>query len=277
MLWIGCQLSSAGGFTKMGREALRIGANTFQCFVRNPRGTRSKAVDEKDYAAFRALLRENGFGPFLVHAPYTLNPCSSDPHMRDLAREMFAEDLRRMEYFPGNLYNFHPGSHTGQGVEVAVGQIAEMLNAVLAPEQGTTVLLETMSGKGSEVGSRFEELAEILARVELADQIGVCMDACHLSDAGYDIAEGLDDTLERFDKIVGLRRLRAFHINDSLNPRGSRKDRHAVVGEGTLGLATLIRILTHPALRHLPFVLETPTDNNGHAREIRVLREAAGE
>ena len=272
MLHIGCHLSASGGFLAMGKTALSIGANVFQFFTRNPRGGAAKAIDEADAAAFLALAEENHFGPILAHAPYTINPCALDPRTLEFARETMADDLRRMEYVPGNLYNFHPGSHVKQGVEVGIEKIVETLDLVLRPEQQTTVLLETMAGKGSEVGSRFEELRAIIDRVALADKLGVCMDTCHLSDAGYDVAGDLDGVLREFDRVVGLDRLRAVHINDSKNPFASHKDRHEVIGGGYLGLDAFERIINHPLLRHLPFYLETPNELDGDAREIALLR-----
>ena len=272
MFYIGCHLSASDGFLAMGRTALSIGANTFQFFTRNPRGSKAKAIDPADVAAFLALAAENGFGTLVAHAPYTINPCSKDEHTREFARMTLADDLRRMEHLPGNVYNFHPGSHTGQGMETGIAQIAETLNAILTPGLRTTVLLETMSGKGSEVGSRFEELREIIDRVELSDKLGVCLDTCHVSDAGYDIADDLDGVLTEFDRVIGLDRLRAVHVNDSLNPRGAHKDRHACIGEGCLGAEALGRVVRHPALQGLPFVLETPNELPGYAREIALLK-----
>lgn len=274
MLTIGTQLSSGKGFEHLGKEAHSIGANTFQFFMRNPRGTKAKAIDPKDIGKLRALLEEKDFGPVLAHSPYTLNACSKDPHLRELSAEMFAEDLERMEYLPGNLYNMHPGSRTTVPPEEAIDHIANMLNGAIRREQRTTVLLETMSGKGSEVGRSFEELYRIMEKVELQDKIGVCFDACHLWDAGYDIVNKLDDVLEAFDRIIGLKYLMAFHINDSQNPLGSHKDRHAAVGDGLIGLEAITAILCHPLLRHLPFVTETPLDTDGHKKEIALLRES---
>lgn len=273
MFYIGCHLSASDGFLAMGRTALSIGANTFQFFTRNPRGSKAKAIDPADVAAFLALAAENEFGTLVAHAPYTINPCSKDEHTREFARMTLADDLKRMEHLPGNVYNFHPGSHTGQGMETGIAQIAETLNAILTPGLRTTVLLETMSGKGSEVGSRFEELREIIDRVQLNDKLGVCLDTCHVSDAGYDIRADLDAVLTEFDRIVGLGRLKALHINDSLNPCGARKDRHARIGEGTLGIETFRRIVNHPALQGLPMVLETPNELPGYAKEIAILQE----
>ena len=275
MLHIGCHLSSAGGFLSMGRQALELGADTFQFFTRNPRGSRAKALDPTDAAALAALLTERRFAPIIAHAPYTLNLCSAEEKNRVFARETMADDLRRMEHLPGQLYNFHPGSHVGQGTEAGIARIADGLNAILTAEQSTTVLLETMAGKGSEVGGRFQELREILDRVELSDKMGVCLDTCHVSDAGYDIVRDLDGVLTEFDRVIGLERLKAVHLNDSLNPCGAHKDRHARIGEGCLGLEALARVVKHPALRELPFCLETPNDLSGYAREIALMRDAA--
>ena len=277
MLTVGCHLSASEGFLAMGKTALSIGANTFQFFTRNPRGSKAKAIDPDDAAAFLALAQANGFGRLVAHAPYTINPCSKTERTREFARMTLADDLKRMEYLPGNYYNFHPGSHAEQGMEVGISQIAETLNAILKPEQHTTVLLETMSGKGSEVGGRFEELREILDRVALNTQMGVCMDTCHISDAGYDIAGDIDGVLTEFDRVIGLERLKAVHINDSMNPLGAHKDRHARIGEGYLGEAAFGRIINHPALRDLPFILETPNDLAGYAREIGRLKELRAE
>ena len=274
MFYIGCHLSASDGFLAMGRTALSIGANTFQFFTRNPRGSKAKAIDPADVAAFLALAAENEFGTLVAHAPYTINPCSKDEHTREFARMTLADDLKRMEHLPGNVYIFHPGSHTGQGMETGIAQIAETLNAILTPGLRTTVLLETMSGKGSEVGSRFEELREIIDRVALSDKLGVCLDTCHVSDAGYDIADDLDGVLTEFDRVIGLSHLRAIHMNDSKNPLGARKDRHACLGEGRIGLEALKRVATHPALHHLPMILETPNELPGYAREIQLLRQA---
>ena len=275
MLYIGCHLSSSKGFAAMGRQALELGANTFQFFTRNPRGSRAKDLDEADAAALRDLLAERGFGPIVAHAPYTLNLCGAEEKNRLFARETMADDLRRLEHLPGQLYNFHPGSHVGQGIGAGIDLIAQGLNAILRPEQSATVLLETMAGKGSEVGGRFEELRAILDRVTLSDRMGVCLDTCHVSDAGYDLVGDLDGVLTEFDRVIGLEKLRAVHLNDSKNPPGSRKDRHACLGEGTIGLEALTRIVRHPALKHLPFCLETPNDLPGYAREIALMRELA--
>ena len=273
MLLLGCHLSAAKGYAYMGREAVSIGANTFQFFTRNPRGGSAKALDPEDVNRFRDFAAQAGIPVILAHAPYTLNGCSGDENVRRFARETMADDLRRMEATPGNLYNFHPGSHVGQGVEAGITLIAQMLNQTLFPEMTTTVLLETMAGKGSEVGGRFEELREILDRVELSARMGVCLDTCHLNDAGYDVAGDLDGVLTAFDKVIGLERVRAVHINDSKNPLGARKDRHERIGEGFLGLDAIVRVMTHPALRDKPFYLETPNELDGYAREIALLKE----
>ena len=273
MLKIGCHLSASGGYMHMGKEILSIGGNTFQFFTRNPRGGSAKPVDEADAAAFRAFAKENGIEVILAHAPYTLNGCSADPGIRDFAARTMADDLRRIEYVPGNLYNFHPGSHVGQGTEIGITMIAAMLNAILTEDLHTTVLLETMAGKGSEVGGRFEELREILDRVERKDKMGVCMDTCHVNDAGYDIVNDLDGVLSEFDRVIGLGKLKAVHINDSKNPLGAHKDRHEKIGEGTLGMEAILRVMRHEALRDLPFYLETPNELDGYEREIRMLKE----
>ena len=277
MTYLGAHLSSGKGFYKMGQTALAIGANTFAFFCRNPRGSKAKAVDQEDLARLRRLLEEHAFGPLVAHAPYIMNPCSRDEGIRRLAAEMMAGDLQLMEHLPGNYYNFHPGSHVGQGPETGCRMVAEMLNAVLRPEQRTVVLLETMAGKGSELGGSFEELRRILDQVDLQDRVGVCLDTCHISDAGYDVAGHLEAVLEAFDRVIGLGRLKACHINDSLNGVGSRKDRHARIGEGTLGLEGILQVIRHPSLKGLPFILETPTDDAGHGEEIALLRRALGE
>ncbi len=273
MLTLGCHLSASKGYLHMGREAAELGGNTFQFFTRNPRGGNAKELDLKDVAAFQAFAREHGIPVILAHAPYTLNGCSADEKVRDFAVRTMADDLRRMEATPGNLYNFHPGSHVGQGVETGISFIAEMLNTVLNPDMTTTVLLETMAGKGSEVGSRFEELREIIDRTEHREKLGVCLDTCHVNDAGYDIVHDLDGVLTQFDKVIGLKRLKAVHVNDSKNPLGAHKDRHEKIGEGTLGLDAIVHVMTHPALREKPFYLETPNDLAGYAHEIALLRE----
>lgn len=272
MLNIGCHLSSSKGFENMGKTALSIGANTFQFFTRNPRGGKAKDIDTKDIEAFLALAEENNFAKLVAHAPYTLNPCSADTKTRDFARMIFEDDLKRMEFVPGNYYNFHPGSHVGQGIETGIEIISALLNDLLTPDQTTIVLLETMAGKGSEVGSRFEELKAIIDKVELKDKIGVCLDTCHVNDAGYDIVSDLDGVLSEFDNVVGLEKLHAIHVNDSLNSLGAHKDRHAKIGEGTLGVDAICRIINHPKLRHLPFILETPNELDGYEKEIALLR-----
>ena len=277
MNYFGAHLSSAGGFYRMGQAACAIEANTFAFFCRNPRGAKAKARDPEDLEKLRLLLKERKFAPVVAHAPYIMNPCSRDPGIRELAREMMEGDLALMEFLPGNCYNFHPGSHVGQGAEAGCEQIAAMLNQVLRPEQSTVVLLETMAGKGSEIGGTFEELRRILDQVELADRVGICMDTCHIWDGGYDIVNRLDQVLEEFDRVIGLPRLKACHINDSMNPLGARKDRHAKIGEGAIGLEAMVRFVTHPELRHLPFILETPNDTPGHGEEIRLLRRVIGE
>lgn len=273
-LRIGCHLSSAKGYLAMGKTAVSIGATDFQFFTRNPRGGSAKAIDPEDVRRFLAYAKEHGIGQILAHAPYTLNACSKDARVREFAHETMADDLARLEYTPGICYNFHPGSHVGQGIEAGIELIAQMLNEVMRPEQSTTVLLETMAGKGSEVGKRFEELAEILSRVKYPEKMGVCLDTCHVWDAGYDIAGDLDGVLEEFDRIIGLERLRAIHLNDSLNPCGAAKDRHARIGEGYIGFEALSRVVCHPKLRHLPFYLETPNELDGYAKEIQMMRTA---
>ena len=273
MLNIGCHLSTTKGFKNMGKEALSIGANTFQFFTRNPRGGKAKDIDEKDVNALLEIMKENNFTKILAHAPYTLNGCSADENTRKFATEMMADDLIRMEYLPNNLYNFHPGSHVKQGVDIGINYIVEMLNTVLKPEQTTTVLLETMAGKGTEIGRSFEEIAQIIEKVELKDHLGVCLDTCHVYDAGYDIVNDLDNVLEEFDKIIGLDKLKAIHLNDSKNPFKSHKDRHEKIGEGTLGLEGISRIINHPKLRHLPFFLETPNELDGYKNEIELLKK----
>ena len=272
MLHIGCHLSSTKGFAAMGRTALELGADTFQFFTRNPRGSRAKALDTADAAALSTLLAEKGFAPIVAHAPYILNLCSDKEENRRFAAETMAEDLRRLEHIPGQLYNFHPGSHVGQGTEGGVELISQGLNTILRPDQSTTVLLETMAGKGSEVGGRFEELRSILDRVELGEKMGVCLDTCHVHDGGYDIVNDLDGVLTEFDRVIGLERLKAIHLNDSKNPRGAAKDRHECLGRGHIGLEALERIVNHPALRDLPFCLETPNELPGYRAEIELMR-----
>ena len=272
MLHIGCHLSSTKGFAAMGRTALELGAATVQFFTRNPRGSRAKALDTADAAALSTLLAEKGFAPIVAHAPYILNLCSDKEENRRFAAETMADDLRRLEHIPGQLYNFHPGSHVGQGTERGVELIAQGLNTILRPDQSTTVLLETMAGKGSEVGGRFEELRSILDRVELGEKMGVCLDTCHVHDGGYDIVNDLDGVLTEFDRVIGLERLKAIHLNDSKNPRGAAKDRHECLGRGHIGLEALERIVNHPALRDLPFCLETPNELPGYRAEIELMR-----
>lgn len=274
MLNIGCHLSTSKGFTHMGEDALSIDANTFQFFTRNPRGSKAKDIDENDVKGLLKIVGDHDFAPLLGHAPYTLNPCSADQRTREFALEVLTDDLVRMEHLPNNLYNFHPGSHVGQGIEKGIELIAEALNSILTPKQSTVVLLETMSGKGSEIGSDFHEIKEIIEKVNLDHKIGVCMDTCHVYDAGYDIVNDLDGVLNEFDSVIGLDRLRAIHLNDSKNPFTSHKDRHEKIGEGTIGLKAFSDIINHPKLRHLPFFLETPNELPGYAREIRLLRDA---
>lgn len=273
MLHIGCHLSSSKGFLAMGKTALSIKADTFQFFTRNPRGGKAKAVKSEDAAALVALCQEHNFAPLLAHAPYTMNPCAADAKLLDFAQMVMEGDLEMLEYVPGNMYNFHPGSHVKQGVEVGIEKIAALLNKVLHKDLHTTVLLETMAGKGTEVGRTFEELAAIIDKVQLGDNVGICMDTCHIFDGGYDIVNDLDGVLEQFDKILGLQRLRAIHLNDSLNVLGSHKDRHACIGAGNIGLEALSAVTNHPALRSLPFYLETPNELPGYAAEIQLLRE----
>lgn len=277
MQYIGCHLTITKGFTAMGKQALKMGGNTAQFFTRNPRGGKAKDLDLEDIEKFRTLCKENQFGPFIAHAPYTINPCAAVDKTMEFALMTMEDDLRRLQHIPGTYYNFHPGSHVGQGIEVAIGKIAATLNQVMFPEMETMVLLETMAGKGSEVGGRFEELREIIDRVTLTDKIGICLDTCHVSDGGYDIAGDLDGVLTEFDKVIGLHRLKALHLNDSMNPVGARKDRHQKLGEGTLGIDVFRRIVTHPVLTPLPKVLETPNELTGYEAEIRLLREMAGE
>ena len=277
MLHIGCHLSSSRGFAAMGRQALELGADTFQFFTRNPRGSRAKALDMDDVQALQELLCAHHFAPIIAHAPYTLNLCGAQEENRAFARQVMAEDLARMEHLPGQYYNFHPGSHVGQGVEIGAELIAQALNDLVTPEQSTIVLLETMAGKGSEVGGSFAELRRILDQVSLPDKVGVCLDTCHVWDAGYDIVHDLDGVLTAFDNTIGLSRLKAVHLNDSLNPLGARKDRHARIGEGCIGVQALGAVVRHPALRHLPFCLETPNELPGYAEEIRLMRQLAEE
>ncbi len=274
MLKIGCHLSSSAGYLAMGKDAEKIDADTFAFFTRNPRGGSAKAIDEADVARFLEFARERGISRLVAHSPYTLNPCSAKPDLRDFAKRTMKDDLYRLEYTPGNFYNFHPGSHTGQGEDVGLAECAEMLNEILPLSATTTVLIETMAGKGSEIGKTFEQIAKIISMVEDTSRLGVCLDTCHVWDGGYDIVNDLDGVLTRFDKTIGLQNLRAVHLNDSLNPCGAHKDRHAKIGEGHIGKEAICRIINHEALHALPFILETPNDEAGYAREIAMLREA---
>lgn len=273
MLTIGSHLSSSKGFVHMAQDAIKTGANTFQFFTRNPQGGRAKDIDTEDVRAFLEIAAENRFGKLVAHAPYTLNPCSDNPRTREFAEMVFKDDLKRMEFIPSNYYNFHPGSHVGQGIEPAIKMISALLNRILKEDQSTIVLLETMSGKGSEVGSRFEELAEIYAQTKLQNKLGVCLDTCHVYSAGYDIVNHLDNVLEEFDHVIGLEHLKAIHLNDSKMPFASHKDRHEKIGDGTIGLDAIIRMVNHPKLKHLPFILETPNDLNGWRDEISLLQK----
>ena len=273
MLYIGNHTSSSKGYLAMGKQTLANGGNTFAFFTRNPRGGKAKDIDPQDVQKFLQLAQENHFGKLVAHAPYTMNCAAAKENLRDFARETMADDLKRLELTPGNYYNFHPGSHVGQGTETGIAKIAEILNEVLTEEQSTTVLLETMSGKGSEIGRNFEELREIIDRVELKDKLGVCLDTCHVWDGGYDIVNDLDGVFAEFDRVIGLDRLKAIHLNDSMNGLGSHKDRHAKIGEGEIGLEALVRVIRHPATAGIPFILETPNDDEGWAREIALLRK----
>lgn len=272
MFKIGCHLSASKGFLAMGKTAVSIGANTFQFFTRNPRGGAAKELDLKDVEAYQAFAKENGIDVILAHAPYTLNVCSADAGIREFAKNTFIDDIKRMEAVPGNLYNFHPGSHVGQGAETGIEMIAATLNEIIYPEMTTTILLETMAGKGSEVGRSFEEIKAIIDKVELSQKVGVCLDTCHVYDAGYDVVGDLDGVLAEFDKVIGIDKLRAIHINDSKNPFESHKDRHEVIGGGSIGEEAFARIINHPLLRELPFYLETPNELDGYAKEIELLK-----
>lgn len=272
MIYIGSHISASGGFAEMGKTALKLGADTFAFFTRNPRGGKAKDIDEKDVAALQQIMDEHNFGPLVAHAPYTMNLCSDKEDIRKFAKDMFADDMKRMEYLPGNYYNFHPGSHVGQGVETGIDYIVEAMNEVLFPEMKTMVLLEGMAGKGSEIGRNFEELRAIIDKVELKDKVGVCLDTCHLWEAGYDIVTKLDEVLELFDQIVGADRLRAIHLNDSKNPIEAHKDRHELLGEGHIGKDALAAVIRHPRLQGKPFILETPNDDAGYAKEIAWVR-----
>ncbi|MBP3502014.1 MAG: deoxyribonuclease IV [Clostridia bacterium] len=273
MFTIGCHLSASKGYLAMAKEAVSIGANTFQFFTRNPRGGQAKPIDENDIKAFLEYSKENEINVILAHAPYTLNACSADPGLREFAKNTMIDDLRRMEYTPGNYYNFHPGSHVKQGVEIGIDYIAEMLNEILTKEQTTTVLLETMAGKGSEVGRNFEEIKAIIDKVELKEKIGVCLDTCHVWDAGYNIIENLDGVLDEFDKIIGLNKLKAIHLNDSKNELASHKDRHEKIGEGKIGLEAISKVINNSRIKDLPFYLETPNELDGYKKEIELLKK----
>lgn len=273
MLKIGCHLSVSKGFYEMGKDAVKIDANVIQFFTRNPRGGAAKAIDEDDVKKFKEIVKEHKIEVLLAHAPYTLNACAADESLRKFARDTMADDLLRMEYFPNSYYNFHPGSHVKQGADIGIEYIAEMLNNILKKEQTTTVLLETMAGKGSEMGRNFEEIKQIIDKVELENHLGVCLDTCHIFDAGYDIVNKLDEVLDEFDRVIGIERLKAIHLNDSLNVLGSHKDRHAKIGEGNIGLDAIVSIINHPKLKNLPFFLETPNELDGYAKEIKLLRK----
>ena len=277
MFLIGNHLSSSSGYLAMGHAALRLGANTFAFFTRNPRGGKAKAMDPDDVHSLIGLLNENHFGTLVAHAPYTMNLCSDRPDIRTFASDMLKDDLLRMEHLPGNCYNLHPGSHVGQGTEAGISLIADAINSAMFPGMHTTVLLETMSGKGTEIGGSFEELRSILDRVALSAQIGVCLDTCHVWDAGYDIREHLDEVLDRFDRVIGISKLKAIHLNDSMNGCGTKKDRHQKLGLGCIGKDALKAVVRHPSLKGLPFILETPNDDAGYAEEIRAVREWAEE
>lgn len=271
MLNIGCHLSISKGYANMGEEALKIEANTFQFFTRNPRGGKIKELNVEDINRLLRIMKKNNFSKILAHAPYTMNLCSAKEDIREFAKNMMKEDLERMEYLPGNMYNFHPGSHVGQGVEQGIEYIVRALNEVLTKNQSTTVLLETMAGKGTEIGRNFEELKKIIDKVSLKEKLGVCFDTCHINDAGYDVSD-IDKVLNEFNKIIGLKYLKAIHLNDSMNELGSHKDRHQKIGEGTIGITNFEKIINHPMLKDLPFYLETPNDLTGYAKEIKLLR-----
>lgn len=273
MLYIGNHTSSSKGYLAMGKQTLANGGNTFAFFTRNPRGGRAKDINLQDVQEFLQLAQENHFGKIVAHAPYTMNCAGAKENLRDFARETMADDLKRLELTRGNYYNFHPGNHVGQGAETGIARIAEILNEVLTEEQSTTVLLETMSGKGSEIGRNFDELHQIIDRVERKDKLGVCLDTCHVWDGGYDLVNNLDGVFTEFDSVIGLDRLKAIHLNDSMNGLGSHKDRHAKIGEGEIGLEALVRVIRHPATKGIPFILETPNDDEGWTREIALLRK----
>lgn len=274
MFYIGCHLSASKGFLAMGKEAVKIGANTFQFFTRNPRGGAAKPLDEKDIEAYLEFAKENGIGKLVAHAPYTLNACAAEESKRKFAADTMADDLMRMEHLPGNYYNFHPGSHVKQGVDIGIEYIVEMLDKVMKEEHTTTILLETMAGKGSEIGRSFEEIRKIIDKAQLGHKLGVCLDTCHIFDGGYDIVNHLDDVMKEFDDVIGLDRLKAVHLNDSMNILGSHKDRHAKIGEGNIGFEAIAAVINHPAMRELPFNLETPNELDGYAREIEMLKKA---
>ena len=271
-MYIGNHLSTTKGYTAMGKMAVELGANTFAFFTRNPRGGKAKEMIPSDVEGMLDITRERQFGTLVAHAPYTMNLCAAKEDIRQFSRDMIADDLKRMEYTPGNYYNFHPGSHVGQGAEEGIRLIAETLNEVLTPDMTTTVLLETMAGKGTEVGRSFQELRAVIDRVELSEKLGICLDTCHIWDGGYDIVNHLDEVLEEFDTVIGLERLRAVHFNDSMNERDAHKDRHARIGEGHIGLEGMKRVATHPLLAGKPFILETPNDDEGYKREIALVR-----
>ena len=277
MIYIGNHLSSSKGFEAMGKAALKLGANTFAFFTRNPRGGKAKEIDPADAERLRSLMEEHHFGKLVAHAPYTMNVCAAKTDIREFSWNILKDDMERMEYLPGNYYNFHPGAHVGQGAEEAIPIIADALNHAISPDQNTVVLLETMAGKGSEVGRNFEELERIIELVDCKDKIGVCFDTCHTWDGGYDLVEDLDGVLRTFDQIIGLDRLKAVHLNDSMNVRDSHKDRHQKIGEGEIGAEALKRIVTHPLLAGRPFILETPNDDAGYAREIAMIKSWADE
>lgn len=274
MFKIGCHLSISNGFLKAAKEIISIGGNTFQYFSRNPQGGKAKAWDQKDFEDFMKYANENNIEGLLCHAPYTLNACSINPDTRDFARICFRDDIKNLENFPNALYNFHPGSHTGQGVDVGISQIVEILNEIIYPEMKTTIVLELMSGKGSEIGRSFDEVAAIISKVKYSEKLGVCLDTCHVYSAGYDIVNDLDNVLEEFDKIIGLDKLKAIHLNDSKMPFNSNKDRHEKIGKGTIGLEAIINIINHPKLKHLPFYLETPNEISGYKDEIELLKNS---
>ena len=273
MIYIGNHVSSSKGYEAMGKQEVALGGDTFAFFTRNPRGGSAKAINQSDIDAFMEIYNENKFGKLVAHAPYTMNACAADEKIREFALNAMKDDIKRMEYTPNNYYNFHPGSHVKQGAEVGIKLISEQLNNVITAEQSTIILLETMAGKGSEVGRNFEEIRKIIDNVELNDKLGVCLDTCHVWDGGYNIVNNLDGVLEEFDRIIGLERLKAVHLNDSLNPLGAHKDRHAKIGEGYIGLDALINVINHPYLKELPFILETPNDLEGYAKEIEILRK----